>query len=114
MARSVRPLYGTRTVISTRNSSASAVSMAAFPAPPLASSVPSISKRQTFILPRRHAAVNAQGLPGDEGGFLAGEIPHGVGDILGEAPAAGGDQLEIVVLVLLRHFFVALDGDPAW
>src|SRR5579871_6780340 len=63
MARSVRPLNSSRALIGARpNSSASAASRAALPAPPLETRVPSMSKRQTCMndLAREGSGLDAR------------------------------------------------------
>src|SRR5207253_1147738 len=60
--------------------------------------------------PRRHTAVDADGLAGDKRGFFAGEVSNGVGNVLRHAPAAGRNQLEVGILLRLRVLLMALDG----
>lgn len=64
-------------------------------------------------LPGGHTAVDAEGLAGDEGGFLAAKVEAGMSDIVGSSPALHGDEGVVGIFFGLGIQFMAFDGDPA-
>ena len=64
-------------------------------------------------LPGSHAAVDVEGLTGDEAGLLQGKKFHGISDIVRSAPATDGDLGEVAFFVFGWVVRVAFDGNPA-
>src|SRR5690606_9211230 len=59
------------------------------------------------------AAVDVQGLAGDVGGFVGGQVDGGGGDLVARAEAAGGDVLEDGLALLVVEHVGHRAGDEA-